>query len=103
MAWKPKAENDQPNHHLVKSATPITVFRPQGSGIEPALATPEPKTSLSPGIHETEKNKMFKQAQASVGTTMVVANPLFDSDDTNLCHPSRRLTSSMLYENQGIN
>ncbi|KAG2063119.1 hypothetical protein BDR04DRAFT_1164226 [Suillus decipiens] len=45
---------------------------------ESALTTPEPKTSLSPGIRKTEKNKMFKQAQASVGTTMVVANPLFD-------------------------
>ncbi|KAG1889935.1 hypothetical protein F4604DRAFT_1673454 [Suillus subluteus] len=89
MTWKPKAENGQPTD--MKSATPV--FRPLGNGTESTTTTSKLKTSLPPGIHETEKNKILKLQQASPAA-MVPASPLFDSDDTGYHHASHCLTSN---------
>jgi hypothetical protein len=98
MPWKSKAENGHPNHsgYLLKSATPVV--RTLGNGIESTTTTSQSKTSLSPGICQSEKDKILNLPQASAAATIVVANPLLDSGDSFQYHPSHRLTPSMLHE-----
>ncbi|KAG1796905.1 hypothetical protein EV424DRAFT_1352914 [Suillus variegatus] len=89
MTWKSKVENG----HLTDVKSVIPVFRPLGNGTECMITTSNSKTSLPPGIRETEKTKIPKLQQASA-VVMVPARPSFDLDNNNLCRPSHSLTSN---------